>query len=125
MRAHEIVEARNGDLKEFIASVRVVVAGAGPMNCKLKFEADSLAAAKHLLFRLYGRGNVLSIQQAISEDGGVTKPLSAEQLQIKSLTDRSDQLKQQAKKIKSLQKLQKAQQAYARVSSTAAKSSMV
>ena len=91
---------------------------------KVKFEADSLTSAKYLLYRIYGRENVISIQQALIEDDGVTKPLTPAELQVKSLTDKSAQLKQQAKKTKSLQKLQKAQQNYAQVSSTAAKSSM-
>jgi hypothetical protein len=124
MRAHEIIEGLNGGLKPFIASVRVVVAGAGSVNGKVKIEADSLNSAKYLLYRVYGRENVFTIQHALIEDDGVTKPLKPEELQVKSLTDKSAQLKQQAKKTKSLQQLQKAQQKYAQVSSTAAKSSM-
>jgi len=121
MRAHEIIEAINGGMNSYVASVRAVVAGAGSINSKVKFEADSLTSARYLLYRIYGRENVFSIQQALIEDG-VIKPLSPEQLQVKSLTDKSAQLKQQAKKTKSLQKLQKAQQDYAKVSSSVAKS---
>lgn len=124
MRAHEIIEGLNSGLNVYVASVRAVVAGAGSVNSKVKFEADSLTSAKYLLYRIYGRENVYSIQQAIIEDGGVIKPLSAEELQVKSLNDRSAQLKQQAKKTKSLQQLQKAQQSYAKVSSSATKSPM-
>lgn len=124
MRAHEIIEGLNSGLNVYVASVRAVVAGAGSVNSKVKFSADSLTSAKYLLYRIYGRENVYSIQQAIIEDGGVIKPLSAEELQVKSLNDRSAQLKQQAKKTKSLQQLQKAQQSYAKVSSSATKSPM-
>ena len=121
MRAHEIIEAMNGGMNTYVASVRAVVAGAGSINSKVKFEADSLTSARYFLYRIYGRENVFSIQQALIEDGNI-KPLSPEQLQVKSLTDKSAQLKQQAKKTKSLQKLQKAQQDYAKVSSSVAKS---
>jgi hypothetical protein len=123
MRAHEIIEGMNRGLNAYVASVRAVVAGAGSISSKVKIEADSLNSARYLLYRIYGRENVFSIQQALVEDG-VTKPLSPAELQVKSLTDRSAQLKQQAKKTKSLQKLQKAQQNYAKVSSSVAKSSL-
>lgn len=106
-----------------MASVRAVVAGAGSISSKVKIEADSLNSARYLFYRIYGRENVFSIQKALVEDG-VTKPLTPAELQVKSLTDKSAQLKQQAKKTKSLQKLQKAQQNYAQVSSSVAKSSM-
>ena len=123
MRAHEIIEGMNRGLNAYVSSVRAVVAGAGSISSKVKIEADSLNSARYLLYRIYGRENVFSIQQALVEDG-VTKPLTPAELQVKSLTDRSAQLKQQAKKTKSLQKLQKAQQNYAKVSSSVAKSSM-
>lgn len=123
MRAHEIIEGMNRGLNAYVASVRAVVAGAGSISGKVKIEADSLNSARYLLYRIYGRENVFSIQQALVEDG-VTKPLTPAELQVKSLTDRSAQLKQQAKKTKSLQKLQKAQQNYAQVSSSVAKSSL-
>lgn len=124
MKAYEIIEGMNSGLNSYVASVRAVVAGAGSITSKVKFEADSLNSAKYLLYRIYGRENVISIQHALSEDDGVTKPLTPEELQVKSLTDKSARLKQQAKKTKSLQKLQKAQQNYAQVSSAVAKSSM-
>lgn len=124
MRALEIFEGMNGGLNAYVASVRAVVAGAGSITSRVRFEADSLNSAKYLLYRIYGRENVISIQHALVEDDGITKPLTPEELQVKSLTDKSAQLKQQAKKTKSLQQLQKAQQKYAQVSSTAAKSSM-
>jgi uncharacterized protein YgiM (DUF1202 family) len=123
MRAHEIIEGMNRGLNAYVASVRAVVAGAGSISSKVKIEADSLNSARYLLYRIYGRENVFSIQQALVEDG-VTKPLTPAELQVKSLTDKSAQLKQQAKKTKSLQKLQKAQQNYAQVSSSVAKSSL-
>ena len=124
MRAHEIIEAMNGGMNSYVGFVRAVVAGAGSMNSRVRFEADSLASARYLLYRIYGRENVLGVQEVLIEDNGVIKPLSPAELQVKSLTDKSAQLKQQAKKTKSLQKLQKAQQDYAKVSSTAAESSI-
>jgi hypothetical protein len=123
MRAYEIIEGMNRGLNAYVASVRAVVAGAGSISSKVKIEADSLNSARYLFYRIYGRENVFSIQKALVEDG-VTKPLTPAELQVKSLTDKSAQLKQQAKKTKSLQKLQKAQQNYAQVSSSVAKSSM-
>lgn len=125
MKPHEIIEGLNRGLNAYVASVRAVVAGDGSVIGKVKFEADSMTSAKYLLYRIFGRENVLSIQRVLIEDDGVTKPLTPEELQVKSLTDKSAQLKQQAKKTKSLQKLQKAQQNYARVSSAAAKSSRI
>jgi hypothetical protein len=114
----------NGGMNSYVGFVRAVVAGAGSMNSRVRFEADSLASARYLLYRIYGRENVLGVQEVLIEDSAVIKPLSPEQLQVKSLTDNSAQLKQQAKKTKSLQKLQKAQQDYAKVSSSSVQSSM-
>ena len=120
MKAHEIIEGMNSGLNAYVASVRAVVAGAGSVIGKVKFEADSLTSAKYLLYRIYGRENVLSIQHALIEDDGVTKPLTPAELQVKSLTDKSAQLKQQAKKTKSLQQIRKAQQNFAKASSNMA-----
>lgn len=111
-------------MKPYVGSVRAVVSGMGSAVGEVKIEADSLTSARLALCRIYGKENVLSIQQTVSEDGGTIQPLTPEQLQVKSLEDRSKQLKQQAKKTKALQGLQKAQKNYAQVSSTAVKSSM-
>jgi hypothetical protein len=118
MRAHEIIESLNGGMKTFIGKVRAVVVGAGSMNSSVCFEADSLASARYLLFRIYGKENVLSVQQTFTEDGGLSQPLTPEQLQVRALNDKSAQLKQQAKKTQAQQKVQKAQANLAKVSST-------
>lgn len=81
-------------------------------------EANQRATVKRAEL-LYG-----SIQHGLSEYDGVIKPITPEELQVKSLTDKSAQLKKQAKKTKSLQQLQKAKQKYAQVNSTAAMSAM-
>lgn len=112
-------------MKSFIGSVRAVVSGLGSVNSRVKLQADSLMSARYALCRIYGKENVMSVQQnSVSEDGGLIKPLSPEQLQVKSLNDKSAQLKQQANKVKAQQKVQKAQANLAKVSSSAVKSSM-
>jgi hypothetical protein len=121
MRFYEFVG--NG-LKPFIGSVRAVVQGLGSVNSKVKIEADSLMSARYALSRIYGKENVLSVQQTVTEDGGLSQPLTPEQLQVKALKDKSAQFKQQAKKTQAQQKVQKAQANLAKVSSSAVKSSM-
>jgi hypothetical protein len=109
MRAHEIIEGLNGGLKSFIASVRVVVAGAGSVNSKVKIEADSLNSAKYLLYRVYGRENVFTVQHALIEDVPVIKPETGEKFQIKTLQDRAKQATNQLKKAKAQQQIKAAQ----------------
>jgi hypothetical protein len=121
MRFYEFVS--NG-VKPFIGSVRAVVQGMGSVNGKVKIEADSLMSARYALSRIYGKENVLSVQQPVSEDGGISKPLTPDQLQVKALNDKSAQLKTQAKRIKAQQKVQKAQANLAKVNSSAMKSSL-
>jgi hypothetical protein len=124
MKAHKIIEGLNKGMESFVGSFRVVVAGTGTTSSKFRFEADSLTSNRYLLYCSYGRENVYSAQEALTEAGETIKSLSPEQLQVKTLTYKSAQLKQQAKKTKSFQSLQKAQQNHAKVSSTAAKSSI-
>jgi len=121
MRLYEFVS--NG-VKPFIGSVRAVVQGMGSVNGKVKIEADSLMSARYALSRIYGKENVLSVQQPVSEDGGISKSLTPDQLQVKALNDKSAQLKTQAKRINAQQKVQKAQANLAKVNSSAMKSSL-
>lgn|GEM_PF-3391008 len=97
-------------MKSYIGSVRAVVSGLGSVNSRVKVQADSLTSARYALCRIYDKENVMSVQQStVTEDGGLIKPLSPEQLQVKSLNDKSAQLKQQARRVKAQQKVQKAQ----------------
>ncbi len=98
-------------LLSFIATVRVVQ-NQLTITARIVTLADDLMHAKILLAEKYGAVNVLSLlpfarEQAIDE---TTAPLSAAELQVKSMRDRAKQLNQQAQQVKARSKLQKAQQ---------------
>jgi hypothetical protein len=80
--------------------------------------ADSFMSAKSMLSKTYGAENVLSFSQLTSETvvDEQTKPLSPQELQVKSMNDRAKQLTQQAKQLKARQSLAKAQQKFANAS---------
>jgi chaperonin cofactor prefoldin len=85
----------------------------GTTTAKTQIVADGVKQARSMLTRIYGVGNVLSMQMVTDE--GVTeatKTLSAAELQVKSLADQSKRLNQQAKQLKARQWLQKAQAAF-------------
>ena len=66
-----------------------------------------------MLTRMYGEGNVFSINQVMNEDEKVaesTKTLSPQELQVKSLADKAKEYKEQAKAMKARQQMAKAQQ---------------
>lgn len=99
-------------LKHYLAIVRVVINGTRN-TARTTITADTFQHAKALLTRTYGVGNVLSINQVMSEDEEVTegtKTLSLQQLQVKALADKAQQYKEQAKAMKARQQLAKAQQ---------------
>ena len=101
-----------------MAQIRVNVIGLGSMNCKTSVQADNIASARYMLARIYGHNNILSVKEVIIEAGAANQLKTPQELQVKSLMDKSSDLKLQAQKVKSLQKLQKAQMAYAKVNST-------
>lgn len=109
-------------VQAFTGRVRVVANGMGTVVCRIKIEADNLMAARYALSRIYGRENVLAVQQTVIEDGGLIQSLTPEQLQIKTLNDKSSQLKQQAKRTKAQQNVQKAQAKLAKVNSSSVSS---
>jgi hypothetical protein len=107
-----------GGMKTFTASVKVVVSGLGSVNSKTSVQADNITSARYMLARIYGKSNVISVKEVITEAGAAAHAKSPQDFQVKSLMDKSSQLKQQAKKVKSLQKLQAAQKNYSDVIST-------
>jgi hypothetical protein len=113
----KICEITDG-IKSYLAQIRVNVIGLGSISCKTSVQADSNAAARYMLARIYGQNNILSLREVIIEAGATNQLKTPQELQVKSLMDRSSELKHQAQKVKSLQKLQKAQMDYAKVNST-------
>ncbi|MDO9025294.1 hypothetical protein [Zwartia sp.] len=87
------------------------------MTVRVAIECDSPMGAIYALARCYGRENVISVQQVVNETvlsdaktfGADNKPLTPQQLQVKSLQDQSKRLKDQAKQVKAQQSFQKAQ----------------
>lgn len=111
MRINEVAN----NLNTYIATVRVVLRD-GATTAKTQITADGITQARSMLIRIYGIGNVLSLQMVTDE--GVTeatKTLSSGELQVKSLADQSKRLNQQAKQLKARQGLQKAQTAMSKV----------
>ena len=95
----------------YIATVRVVLRDSS-MTARTTITADSVQQAKATLTRIFGEGNVLSINQAIAEDEEVTegtKTLSPQELQVKALADKAEDYKQQEKVLKARQQMAKAQ----------------
>lgn len=96
----------------YIATVRVVLRDSS-MTARTTITADSVQQAKATLTRIYGDGNVLNINQVMSEDDEVTegtKTLSPQELQVKALADKAEDYKQQEKALKARQQMAKAQQ---------------
>jgi hypothetical protein len=115
MRICEISDS----IKTYLAQVRVNATVLGPMmNCRTSVQADNITSARYMLARIYGYNNILSLKEVIIEAGATNQLKTPQELQVKSLMDKSSELKHQAQKAKSLQKLQKAQLDYAKVNST-------
>lgn len=93
-----------------MATVRVVTID-GTATARTVIDTDSQHNARLLLIRMYGRGNVLSLQQITHEDvTEETKTQSPAELQVKSLADQAQKLNQQAKLKKAQTGLAKAQE---------------
>lgn len=113
----KINEITNGYIKTYVGTVRCVVSGMGSLTIRVGVESDSPMGARYSLARIYGRENVMSIQQVMVETvlndgntyGADNKPLTPQQLQVKSLQDQSKRLKDRAKQVKAQQSVQKAQ----------------
>lgn len=97
-------------LSTFIATVRVVLRHTTTTARTIAL-ADNFMSAKALLAKTYGAENILSLTQMTHENiiDETTKTLSAAELQVKSMSDRAEQLNQQAKQFKARNKLQSAQ----------------
>ena len=78
------------------------------MTLKTAIHVEGPTQARQLLTAIYGEGSVQSITQGMTEG---TKTLSPQELQVKSLADKSKQFAQQAKATKARQQVAKAQQA--------------
>lgn len=106
MKINEVTK----NLKSYISTVRVVLHN-GTTMARTSIDADGVNQARSMLARIYGAGNVLSLQALMDEDVTEgTKTLSAAELQVKSLADQSKRLTQQAKQLKSRQSLAKAEE---------------
>lgn len=96
----------------YMATVRVVLRDSST-TARTTITADTVMQAKLILTRTFGDGNVLNINQVMSEDEEVTegtKTLSPQELQVKSLADKAEDYKQQEKAMKARQQMAKAQQ---------------
>jgi hypothetical protein len=96
----------------YLATVRVVLRN-GSTTARTTISADTVQQAKLMLTRMYGNDNVLNINQVMSEHEDMTegaKTLSPQELQVKSLSDKAQQYKEQAKAMKARQQIAKAQQ---------------
>ncbi len=96
----------------YIATVRVVLRY-GSTTVRTTITADTLQQAKAMFTRIYGEGNVLTINQVMAEDGEVTEgteKLTPQQLQVKALADKAKQATEQKKQIVARQAMQKAQE---------------
>ena len=96
----------------YLAIVRVALRDSS-VTARTTITADTVQQARAMLTRMYGEGNVLSINQVMSEDQDMTegtKTLSPQELQVKSLADKAEDYKQQEKALRARQQMAKAQQ---------------
>ncbi len=96
----------------YLATVRIVLRN-GSTTARTTITGDTVQQAKLMLTRMYGEGNVFSINQVMNEDEEVTegtKTLSPQELQVKSLADKAKEYKEQAKAMKARQQMANAQQ---------------
>ncbi len=103
----KIFEVTNS-LKTYIATVRVNGA-----VIKTSIQADSFNAARMLLLRLYGQGNVASLVvegDELAEAGTGTQVMDAGEQQVKALADQARRIAQQKRQLQARQGLAKAQE---------------
>ena len=83
------------------------------MSSRISTASETVLQATPILTHIYRDDNVSTINKVVHEDQAVikaTKTLSPQELQVKSLTDKAEDYKQQAKAIKARQQMAKAQQ---------------
>jgi len=102
----KIAEVTNS-LKTYIATVRVNGAA-----IKTSIQADSSNAARMLLLRLYGQGNVASVTAAGSElaEAGAGQAMDAGEQQVKALADQARRIAQRKRQLQARQGMAKAQE---------------
>jgi hypothetical protein len=102
----KIAEVANS-LKTYIATVRVNGAAH-----KTSIKADSSNAARLLLLRLYGQGNVSGVSAAGADlhEAGAGQSLDAGQQQVKALADQARRLAQQKRQLLARQGMARAQE---------------
>jgi hypothetical protein len=102
----KIAEVTN-TLKTYIATVRVNGAAH-----KTSIKADSSNAARMLLLRLYGQGNVASVTAAGAElaETGAGQVMDAGEQQVKALADQARRIAQQKRQLQARQGMAKAQE---------------
>jgi hypothetical protein len=102
----KIAEVTN-TLKTYIASVRVNGAA-----LKTTIQADSSNAARLLLLRLYGQGNVASVTAAGAElaEAGAGQVMDAGEQQVKALADQARRIAQQKRQLQARQGMARAQE---------------
>ncbi len=102
----KISEVTNS-LKTYISTVRVN----GSMH-KTTIQAQSSNAARLLLLRLYGQGNVASVTAGGSElaEAGTGHVMDAGEQQVKALADQARRIAQQKRQLQARQGLARAQE---------------
>ena len=94
-------------LKTYIATVRVNGAA-----LKTTIQADSSKAARLLLLRLYGTGNVAGVTAGGADlrEAGAGQSLDVGQQQVKALADQARRLAQQKRQLLARQGMARAQE---------------
>ena len=102
----KISEVTNS-LKTYIATVRVNGAAH-----KTTIQAQSSNAARLLLLRLYGQGNVASVTAAGAElaEAGAGQAMDAGEQQVKALADQARRIAQQKRQLQARQGMARAQE---------------
>ena len=102
----KITEVTN-TLKTYIATVRVNGAA-----LKTTIQADSSNAARLLLLRLYGTGNVAGVTAGGAElaETGAGQVMDAGEQQVKALADQARRLAQQKRQLQARQGMARAQE---------------
>jgi hypothetical protein len=101
MKINEITNT----LKTYIAAIKL----RNGSTAKTSIHAENANHARLLLQNMHGNNSVLSINEVSALTNETTKVLSASELQVKTLADKSKELNQQAKQLKARQTLTKAQ----------------
>jgi hypothetical protein len=96
-------------LQAFRATVRVQAAGVS-LAARTQIHAEGVQQALALLAKIYGAGNVLSVQQVqeakVAEATQAPNPADA---QIKNMQQQARQLNQQARRMRAQRAVQRAQ----------------